>query len=63
MDLCSPTCFLNDAVCVSGDRDGIRAARPTALINIGFFAIAPERPLWNCRRIGPHKRASRKLAN
>ena len=32
------------AVCVSRDRYGIRAASWTALINIGFFAIAPERP-------------------
>lgn len=30
------------AVCVSGDGYGIRAASWTALINIGFFAVAPE---------------------
>ncbi len=47
MDLCLPTCFLNDGSRVSEDRDEIRATSRIALINIGFFSIAPEQILGN----------------
>jgi hypothetical protein len=41
------------AVCVSGDRYGIRAASWTALINIGIFAVAPEELEFTQVKRGP----------